>query len=794
LHTGEVKVSYAKADADTYWFHHRCYRGKATDRFLMVSRTGTEFIDPTTGHWDINHWTRGACLYGLMPANGLTYTPPNSCACYPESRLSGFNALTAALPEGLKKTPKGSRLQRGPAYGDVSTPTDAPSGDWPTYRHDARRSGGTPEALAPALAQSWETSLGGGLSAVTVADGKVFVADVDAHAVHALDAASGELSWTFVAGGRVDSPPTIHGNTALFGCADGSAYCVRASDGVLVWRFRLAPIDSRIIAREQLESRWPVPGSVLVHEGEVYAVAGRSLFLDGGIRFCKLDAATGALITESILDDRDPETGEDVQSRISRLTMPVALPDVLSTDGAHVYMRSQVFDMDGTRADLAIEATQRGTHAAIQEGDTAHLFSDAGFLDGTYYHRSYWLYGRNFEGGWNSYYLAGQNVPAGKILSYNEESVFGFGRQPKYYKWTVPMEFHLFSAPLRQGADEPRDEFLSRGTIIRVEKSASLNPAGKPLAAMAWARPQQPDGVILARGGNSLGYALYLKDGIPRFALRANGEGTEVAATEPITDAWAHVTGVLTPDAELRIYINGELAGTKAAPGLLPNDPAEALQIGGDESSKVGEYGDSLGFRGIIDEVRVYHGDLPEAAIQGFAGVAEEAGTGDAALALYLSFNKENASDTSGNKNNGTIVGAESARGQAGAGMRFSGRMPNGTASGVIHTWSEKVPLLARGLVLAGDTLFVAGPDDLLDEPAALAAPESPETQEKIAAQSAALAGESGGVLRAVASGDGTLLSEMRLDTIPVWDGMAATNGSLYIAGIDGTVRCLSAE
>ena len=43
--------------------------------------------------------------------------------------------------------------------------------------------------------------------------------------------------WSFTTGGRVDSPPTIWKGRALFGSADGHVYCVRASDGKLVWRF-----------------------------------------------------------------------------------------------------------------------------------------------------------------------------------------------------------------------------------------------------------------------------------------------------------------------------------------------------------------------------------------------------------------------------------------------------------------------------------------------------------------------------------------------------------------------------
>jgi outer membrane protein assembly factor BamB len=95
--TGEVKKEFAP-DVDTYWFHHRCYIAKATDNFLIPSRTGIEFVDHDAEHWDINHWVRGGCLYGIMPCNGLTYAPPHDCACYPEAKLFGFNALAPAAP------------------------------------------------------------------------------------------------------------------------------------------------------------------------------------------------------------------------------------------------------------------------------------------------------------------------------------------------------------------------------------------------------------------------------------------------------------------------------------------------------------------------------------------------------------------------------------------------------------------------------------------------------------------------------------------------------------------------
>jgi len=75
LKTGQVKHRFG-ADKTNYWFHHRCYPGRATTNYIMTSRTGIEFVDLDRQSWDLNHWVRGACLYGILPCNGLVYTPP----------------------------------------------------------------------------------------------------------------------------------------------------------------------------------------------------------------------------------------------------------------------------------------------------------------------------------------------------------------------------------------------------------------------------------------------------------------------------------------------------------------------------------------------------------------------------------------------------------------------------------------------------------------------------------------------------------------------------------------------
>ena len=571
--TGKI-VKEFDPDVNTYWFHHRCHRGKATEKYILTSRTGIEYIDPKTGHWQINHWVRGACLYGVMPANGLIYAPQNPCACFLENRMVGFSALAHKRTPVPKPAPA-ARLETPPAYVNRKASAVIRPGDsWPTYRGNNARSGSTPTAVPAELKPAWTTQIGGRLSSPTIAAGRVFLASIDRHQVLALDRNDGRIVWQHTAGGRVDSPPTIWAGgpdecppLCIFGSRDGTITALRASDGELAWRFGAAPIDRRLMAFEQLESAWPVNGSVLIHNNVLYAVAGRSLFLDGGLRLLRLNPANGKLLSETLMDAND-DKGQDIHKYARQHNMPVSLPDILSCNGQHVFMRSQGFTLDGTR--LPLKALkyggnpQRYSIRPTQNPEFAHLFSPTGFLDDSWWHRTYWMYGSRFIGGWAGYPQAGKVAPAGRILVFDDERVFGYGRLAQYYRWTKPIEHHLFAA-----------------------------------------------------------------------------------------------------------------------------------------------------------------------------------------------------------KKTGYAVGAKSS-----------------------FSWRRDIGMFPRGMVKAGKRLFIAGPVDIVDEPAALRNRMNPQWQEKIRRQAQACAGRAGGLLRAIDTGTGKQVSQLKTDSIPVFDGMAAANGKLYVSFVDGKVMC----
>ncbi len=249
LRTGEEKKRIVVPDLRSPEHHHRCYRNKATERYLISGMEGAEFMDLVGDNHGQNNWLRGACKLGVMPCNGLLYVPADQCFCQPGAKLLGFTAVAAQSPGREKPLPDDQRLERGPGVGtnrfEIQNPRSEISNPDPTTGPPSGTiRAGTVRRRPPSSRRSplkWQAKLGGRLTAPVAAGGRVYVALADAHTIVALDAKTGEPVWKFVAGGRIDSPPTIHEGLVLFGSADGRVYCLRADDGELVWRFLAAP-------------------------------------------------------------------------------------------------------------------------------------------------------------------------------------------------------------------------------------------------------------------------------------------------------------------------------------------------------------------------------------------------------------------------------------------------------------------------------------------------------------------------------------------------------------------------
>ncbi len=255
---------------------------------------------------------RGACLQGMVPANGMFYTAQNNCACFP-AQITGFLALGPGVEKpAADEFARPRPVEKGPAFGAVE---NIPStDDWPTYRQNSERSAGSAGDVPNELqmlwkvscaklgegqfADSWDSRIGAPqpLTAPVVAAGMVAIAGLNSGQILALNPATGARLWTALLGSRIDTPPTYYKGLFLVGCHDGWVYALRAKDGVMVYRLRAAPRETRIMAHGVVESAWPATGSVLVHDGLAYVAAGRSSEMLGGIALLAFKPETGETV------------------------------------------------------------------------------------------------------------------------------------------------------------------------------------------------------------------------------------------------------------------------------------------------------------------------------------------------------------------------------------------------------------------------------------------------------------------------------------------------------------------
>jgi outer membrane protein assembly factor BamB len=309
----------------------------------------------------------------------MLYLTPHPCICYLNTKLNGYYALAPRAEHvNPSQIDNSVTFETGPAYGNTSAGKSAKANDndWPTFRHDISRSGSTSASVSHNLKLSWEADVGEKLTPPVVAGGKVFVASMDDHRVVALSESNGRKVWDFTAGSRVDTPPTIYKGLVLFGSADGWAYCLRDSDGQLVWRRRLAPKSRLIGARDQLESAWPVHGSIMVKDGIAYVAAGRSSYLDSGIFLYELDPLSGKILKQRTLYSTDPETDEMIPPDIfvDRKTIHGTKSDILASAGSGIFMRRERVFGDDTNP-------------------RPYLFPGGGFRDENWFNRVNWEIG-----------------------------------------------------------------------------------------------------------------------------------------------------------------------------------------------------------------------------------------------------------------------------------------------------------------------------------------------------------------------------------------------------------------
>jgi outer membrane protein assembly factor BamB len=268
-----------------------CVRLTGSPEALYVRGEGMLRYDLKTGKVTVDSAMRSGCTDGVVTANGLLYLSPWLCGC--NLMLVGAGAMCSRGELRIDSVPdEPGRLEQG--TGDIrEVAALAVDGkDWFTYRGGKARGASTTAVVPQTVGRAWEYGVGTGVvpSATTAAGEFVFLAGEDG-VVRALSAADGRERWSYLTGGAVRVPPTIWQGRAYVGSSDGWVYCLEAATGRLLWRFRAAPMERRIMVYGTLSSTWPVNSGVVVEDGVAYAAAG--IIDTNGTCVYALDAITG---------------------------------------------------------------------------------------------------------------------------------------------------------------------------------------------------------------------------------------------------------------------------------------------------------------------------------------------------------------------------------------------------------------------------------------------------------------------------------------------------------------------
>ena len=486
LRSGDKKKSYPMEEL--IWEprgHQLCFRNKATTHKIVFGRTkGTEFIDIRTGKTTTHGWIKGMCNIGVMPANGMIYYTPHNCSCRMAFKLTGFRAQTAV---GFTGRTGGERLQSDTVS---PAPLAAKETDWAMYRYDGARKGSLPAPLPTEPSLKWKVDLGGPLTQAIAVDGKVYVAEKDAHRVCCLDRKSGTVLWKHTVGGRIDSAPTCTGGLLLFGCRDGHVYCLDAKTGERVWRFRAAPQDAMIVAMDQLESLWPVHGSLIVSGDNVYCVAGRSSHLNGGMYLYRIDRKSGKVLQEKRLQ-ADLSSSYEFEKGV--------LSDLMTLQEGTVHMRTLSFSEGQLESVVHANNSGRGLHPVK---GAPILQTASGFLDTSLFNTAVW----------------GAGSTKGQIVAHDGTHAFGlmsyrkFGQSCGHDVFTLAKDGYLLSC---------------RGLANTKEKSKMQKGKGKEKETKKegeWSFPIPIRGKALLVGDNCL-YVAGVRDRVEK------------------KDPWGHVQG-----------------------------------------------------------------------------------------------------------------------------------------------------------------------------------------------------------------------------------------------------------
>ena len=144
---------------------------------------------------------------------------------------------------------------------------------------------------------------------------------------------------------------------------------------------------------------------------------------------------------------------------------------------------------------------------------------------------------------------------------------------------------------------------LKKDTRLKGAKAPKI--AGNRLRVSAEVTANGKNGVLVAQGGQAVGYALNIAKGKPVFDIRFRNELFSISGKQPLPKGRIKLSGELAMNGAMTLSVNGKIVARGKATAALPSEPVDGLEVGLDDKGNVGDYKGNFVFRGTIHSALV---------------------------------------------------------------------------------------------------------------------------------------------------------------------------------------------
>lgn len=155
----------------------------------------------------------------------------------------------------------------------------------------------------------------------------------------------------------------------------------------------------------------------------------------------------------------------------------------------------------------------------------------------------------------------------------------------------------------------PEAAIVENAAVAHRDSTNENDPSFREITAGGWVKWEGADGVLLAHGGESHGYALSVQGGVPTLSVRSQGNLSVLQGEALPRGQWIHLVASLDQN-HASLTLNGKSFAESEQMGEMVARPADGIDVGVDQGSIVGPHGANAYWSGSVRDIRIMLGPV----------------------------------------------------------------------------------------------------------------------------------------------------------------------------------------